>query len=143
MNDNFNTGFEVVDFCKQSAKGSRMNNYNAAIHYDPAAKTNANSITLNMEITRQLNQKQLTNVLIIRNSYTGELTLVFNNEGNGAKFSIGNIKNNASINNSGVVKYIIQNLGYDISDKVNERINIGENKALDEEYMAFTISRQK
>lgn len=143
MNDNFNTGFEVVDFCKQSAKGSRMNNYNAAIHYDPAAKTNAYSITLNMEITRQLNQKQLTNVLIIRNSYTGELTLVFNNEGNGAKFSIGNIKNNASINNSGVVKYIIQNLGYDISDKVNERINIGENKALDEEYMAFTISRQK
>lgn len=141
MNGNFNTGFEVVDFGKKKTTGAPMNKYNMSIHYDPTKEKQTGQILLSMAISNQIREKKLTNVLIVRNNYTGELTLVFNKEGNGATFY--SKTGNATINNSGVVKYIVQNLGYDLEAKVDERISIGENKALDEEYMAFTISRQK
>lgn len=137
MEDLFDNGFETFHAGRNYVNGGKTPSNEAVIHHY-CAKSNQYHMQFSQEYSREMKRKGLTNVNVIRNRYTGELTLVFNKDGEGAKFSN---KNSADITNSKVVRYIMRNYGLDPDAEVHQRILTGRNKALEDSYMAFTIGR--
>lgn len=138
MEDLFDKGFENFRTKKNVVCG-RTPKTNAIFHHY-RDKNNQYHIQFSQETSREMVEKGLTNVNVIRNRYTGELTLVFNADGEGAKFSA---KKQSDITNSAVVRYIMKHIGLDPDAEIHKQVRIGDDKALNGSYMAFTIDKQQ
>lgn len=125
--------FEEIEFFQGNRKETPKNKILVT-----KSKNNYNAVTVNAHISRQLSEKGLDKVRVMRKKNTGDIMLLFNKE-NGLSFTLRGMKT-ISIHCKPFVDFLFDEFN-PCSIKSRFYINISDNKSKRDDIMTFILQK--